>query len=349
MKICITTPSDEHALGRGIKGGNQLIMESLAKAINKYTKHEAETLFLPLNHYPNSSLLRSYLKYYAKSLSDLSDYDMVISSKFPSYAIRHDNHICYFAHRFRQFYDFWPDYKNQISGLYKASSCIARPIIRRIDTHFLKKARIVAYSKFLQARLKSAGLGSELVYAPPHIEDNEFRQGSYDYIFLPHILDDSRKRISLVIRAMKHIKADIRLKIAGEGPHRKQLMQLAKKDNRIEFLGYKSDNQLARLYSDALCVPFTSYLEDYGLVTVEAMKSAKPVITCTDSGGPLEFVVHNKTGLVCTPDPKSVAECLDFLINNRKDAKKIGKNGLKSVRDITWKNAVKTIISYNVE
>ena len=41
---------------------------------------------------------------------------------------------------------------------------------------------------------------------------------------------------------------------------------------------------------EALGVIFPPLDEDYGYVTLEAMLAAKPVITCTDSGGPLEFV-----------------------------------------------------------
>ena len=42
-------------------------------------------------------------------------------------------------------------------------------------------------------------------------------------------------------------------------------------------------------------------------MTLEAMLSAKPVITCSDSGGPLEFVMDQQTGLVAGSTPESVA------------------------------------------
>ena len=41
--------------------------------------------------------------------------------------------------------------------------------------------------------------------------------------------------------------------------------------------------------------------EDFGYVTLEAFLARKPVITCTDSGGPNEFVVDGVNGCVCGP------------------------------------------------
>ncbi len=42
--------------------------------------------------------------------------------------------------------------------------------------------------------------------------------------------------------------------------------------------------------------------EDFGYVTLEAFLARKPVVTCTDSGGPNEFVVDGVNGYVCEPD-----------------------------------------------
>jgi hypothetical protein len=41
-------------------------------------------------------------------------------------------------------------------------------------------------------------------------------------------------------------------------------------------------------------------------VTLEAFLSRKPVVTCADSGGTLEFVVDGENGFVCAPEPESI-------------------------------------------
>ena len=68
------------------------------------------------------------------------------------------------------------------------------------------------------------------------------------------------------------------------------------------------DQQKIDLLSAALAVLVPPLDEDYGYVTLEAMLSARAVITCTDSGGPLEFIEHGATGLVCEPDPAALAD-----------------------------------------
>ena len=45
-------------------------------------------------------------------------------------------------------------------------------------------------------------------------------------------------------------------------------------------------------------VVYAPFDEDYGYVTLEAFLCAKPVITATDSGGTLEFVVDGENGFV---------------------------------------------------
>jgi glycosyltransferase involved in cell wall biosynthesis len=332
MKIAIVNPSDEIHLG--VKGGNQYIAEALAKYINKYTVHKATNIHTVMNHHPNQSLIKSYL---AHGAMNLSNFDMVISSKFPSYMIKHHNHICYFAHFYRQFYDFWPQQEKYLQTI------LTRKLIKFLDKKGLKKTkRIIAYSKFIQKRLRNENIESELIYCPPIEED--FKCRKYDYILSTSILDDNRKRISLLIKAMKFIEEDIKLIIAGTGPHEAKLKKLAKGDSRIIFVGYKSPRELIDYYANALCTCLVSYKEDYGLVTIESMKSKKPVITCKDSGGPLEFVTHNETGLIADSTPESIAQQLSVLIKDKDKAKRLGKNAEEKVREINWKDAINKII-----
>ena len=332
MRIAIINPSDEFELG--VKGGNQIIAEALSKYIKKYSNHQTINIHTPMKTYPLRSLLKSYATH---RLTDLSNFDLIISLKFPSFMIKHPNHTSYFAHFYRQFYDLWPEQRKTLPQR------ITRKIIKFLDKRALGKTkRIIAYSKFIQQRLKDEKINSELIYCPP-IEE-EFKCKGYDYILSTSILDDSRKRISLLIKSMKHIKEDINLIIAGTGPHEKQLKDLAKNDPRIIFVGYKSPKELIDLYAEALCTCLVSYKEDYGLVTIESMKSKKPVITCKDSGGPLEFIEHNKTGLIADPTPESIAKQLSTLIKDKSKAKKMGNLAEQRIKFINWKDTISKIL-----
>ena len=85
------------------------------------------------------------------------------------------------------------------------------------------------------------------------------------------------------------------------------------------------------LLKHSLCLLYTPENEHFGIVPVEAMYCQTPVIAC-NSGGPLESVENNKTGfLLNSDDIKSWAQKMRFLLENRKDAKKMGTHGRKRV------------------
>jgi glycosyltransferase involved in cell wall biosynthesis len=143
---------------------------------------------------------------------------------------------------------------------------------------------------------------------------------------------------------MQYVTADIRLLIGGSGPDASRLKELAAGDQRIVFLGQLTDQELIDYYADALAVPFVPFDEDYGLITIEAMKSGKPVITTTDSGGVLEFVRNDETGLVANPDPRDIARAINYMCNHRVKAREMGLTAKASVSDINWSGlAVKLI------
>jgi glycosyltransferase involved in cell wall biosynthesis len=72
--------------------------------------------------------------------------------------------------------------------------------------------------------------------------------------------------------------------------------------------------------------------EDYGYVTLEGFAADRPVVTLNDSGGPLEFVVHEQTGLVAPPDARAIAEAFDRLHTDRELASRLGSAGNALVR-----------------
>ena len=114
---------------------------------------------------------------------------------------------------------------------------------------------------------------------------------------------------------MEFVPHDVHLKIAGAGPDERLLKSLAVKDKRIEFLGFVDKDKIMDVYAGALAIPFVPYDEDYGFITIEGMMSRKPVITASDSGGPLEFVIDGVNGFIVEPDPVKIAERINRELN----------------------------------
>jgi glycosyltransferase involved in cell wall biosynthesis len=77
----------------------------------------------------------------------------------------------------------------------------------------------------------------------------------------------------------------------------------------------------------ALAVYYGPFDEDYGYVTLEGFAARRPVVTLTDSGGPLEFVEDGETGLVAPPEPHAIADAFDRLFTDRALAARFGEAG----------------------
>jgi glycosyltransferase involved in cell wall biosynthesis len=91
---------------------------------------------------------------------------------------------------------------------------------------------------------------------------------------------------------------------------------------------------------------FGAYDEDFGYVTIEGYAAARPVITLTDSGGPLEFVQDGVTGLVSEPTPRAIAEAFDRLWSERESAVAWGQAGKTVLLDRVpaWPDVVERLL-----
>jgi len=154
---------------------------------------------------------------------------------------------------------------------------------------------------------------------------------------------DRPKRIDLLIAAMRHVRSDVELWIAGTGPEEAALRELAAGDKRIVFRGRVPAATLSAIYAGARAVAFIPQEEDFGLVTLEAMRAGKPVITATDSGGTAELVTHSVSGLVAEPTPEAIAAAIDELWSGRRAAKRMGRVALERARLVTWDHVVREL------
>jgi glycosyltransferase involved in cell wall biosynthesis len=135
--------------------------------------------------------------------------------------------------------------------------------------------------------------------------------------------------------------------IAGEGEERRSLEALIQArglSSRIELAGRISDEQLITHLARCRAVCFPPYDEDYGFVTVEAFASARPVITCSDSGGAAELVRDGESGLVCEPSPSALAIAIRRLLDSATLAEQMGRAGHARVSMLSWAETVKRLL-----
>jgi len=125
-----------------------------------------------------------------------------------------------------------------------------------------------------KVRIIRLGIASNLRHEPS--VRNRFTIGTLSQL-------DKRKRIGLLVDAFHRSDLDADLLVAGQGPDRAMLEDMANGDERIRFLGLVPDAQLNAFYNGLDAFVFPTGIEGYGLPAVEAMACGKPVIVLDDA------------------------------------------------------------------
>jgi glycosyltransferase involved in cell wall biosynthesis len=320
----------------GQVGGAEVFYHGLAAAL-RATGLTADLIEVPGDESSFEAIEETYLRCYDL---DVSHYDAVISTKAPTFLVRHPNHICYLLHTIRVFYDMF----DQEYAPASPTQLQQRATVHRLDTAALQPARtrkIFAIGYEVAARLLHWNhLHGEVLH--PGLRSAPFRTGPYgDYLFLPGRLH-RWKRVHLVIKALRYVRHPVRLVIVGVGEDAGLFEELRAGDERR---GRVSEDELIDLYAGALAVPFVPVREDYGYVTLEAFRSAKPVITCHDSGEPSRLVRHKASGVLCRPDPEEIGAAISHLYEHRDEARRLGEQGYADTRHICWSTSVAKVLA----
>ena len=328
------------------RGGTEIFADGLVQALREHG-HDADLVTVPYKWYPGERVLTQAFLWRLLDLDEAGErpIDAVIATKFPSYAIRHPRKVVWLLHQFRQAWDLDRTEFGQFSD--SAEDRALRRKVLEFDRVALGEARkIFTTSSIVAGRLRdSVGLEAE-VLAPPPAPLDFHCDGYEDFILSVNRLDRA-KRIDLLIEAAAKAPG-MRVVIAGDGPDRDRLEQLARErglDGRATFTGRIGDTELADLYARCLGVYYAPVNEDYGLVPYEAFLSQKPVVTTTDAGGPLDIVRDRETGLVVAPTVEELAQACVWLREHADEAKSLGQAGQAVARAVTWDSCIDRLLA----
>ena len=332
-----------------VRGGAEILVDDLYDQLLQ-RGHSVVLFRIP---FPDDYEIRLLRLVMAAKILDFSDYDVVISFKFPAYCAVHRKNVLWMFHQFRQVYElFGTEYGIADNEAGKAF----KEIITQIDNlNIGTAAKVFTNAYEVTNRLKEYNRLDSQVLNPPLQQAERYHcNGCEDYIYYPSRIN-TLKRQHLAIEAMKYVKTDARLYIDGKcisAEYLDQLETLIKK-NKLEQKvilnnGWISDTEKIEKMSSCLAVMYIPYREDScGFVTMEGFYSHKPVISCVDSGGTKEFIEHGVTGLFAEPSPESIAECIDTLYTNKSQAKEMGQNAYQYIldRNITWDETIRRLLT----
>jgi glycosyltransferase involved in cell wall biosynthesis len=321
-----------------------VIARSLSHALRD-AGHTADIVVTPQNRFGRQASAYIATWFTDVGSSDGAPIDRVISLRYPSYAVRHPQHICWLNHTMREYYDLWDRFSRTLSPRALMKERARRWALRTADRYLLTRnvSRLFVQSRTIQRRLAMwPELRSTVLYPPP--PQRAYRCDGYgNYVFLVSRLT-RLKRVDLLIEALAQPDAlDVRAVIAGDGEERGALEALASARgvrDRVSFAGRITDEQLVEHLARCGVVCFPPYDEDYGFVTAEAFAASKAVITCRDSGGPAELVNDGITGVICEPSPQSLASGIRRVMDDPDAARRMGAAALASSASLTWRHVV---------
>jgi glycosyltransferase involved in cell wall biosynthesis len=139
-----------------------------------------------------------------------------------------------------------------------------------------------------------------------------------------------------VIDAIEHLKENnIKLFIVGDCMDEAYLRQLKEEcrikkiENKVVFTGFTKNVDSFMQLCDVTVLATQN--EAFGLVVVESMANATPVIA-TDRGGPLEIIEDKKDGLLYNGSSEDLAKKLLLLYNNQPYVKQLSQCALEKVQ-----------------
>jgi glycosyltransferase involved in cell wall biosynthesis len=342
MRIAVVTSSPPM-----VEGGHMVIARSLAQAFRD-AGHAADIIVTPQNRFGRQASAYIATWFTDVGVADGRRIDRVITLRYPSYAVRHEQHVCWLNHTMREYYDLWDRFSASLSPMGLVKERLRRAALHATDRYLLGRnvTKLFVQSRTIQQRLSIwPEIRSTVLYPPA--PQRAYRCDEYgDFIFMVSRLTPL-KRAHLLIEALATPSGRlIKAVIAGDGEERDRLQQLIAArgiGDRVRLVGRLDEDGLLDHLARCRAVCFPPLQEDYGFVTVEAFASRKAVVTCGDSGGPAELVASGVNGFVCEPTADSLAAALTQLADDSALAERMGSAAYEAGQQLNWADAVRRL------
>jgi phosphatidyl-myo-inositol alpha-mannosyltransferase len=233
-----------------------------------------------------------------------------------------------------------------MSGLYKrwfkkldGRIAVSKPAADFINRHFPSSYEIIPN-------------GVELEKFCPDIPPfPEFLDGKTNILFVGRL--EKRKGLEYLLKAYRLIKPDCpdcRLIIVGPGTRLRGKYQKMVSEADLEdviFVGGVGETEKARFFStaDIFCAPATGH-ESFGIVLLEAMATAKPVVASNISGY-ASVITDGIEGLLVPPRQEvPLAQALARLMKNKALGQELGLRGLSKADAYGWDKVSYRVMEY---
>lgn len=215
----------------------------------------------------------------------------------------------------------WPAVRH---GCYRKSRAASAAVANMLFVHRLcatwnrTVSRFIALTEFARQKFCDGGLPAEKISVKPNfvIADPGMGRGKGGYALFVGRLS-LEKGVECLLKAWEQLKPKWKLKIVGDGPLESLVKQATVKNPSIEWLGWRSKQEVYRLMADADVLFFPSlWYEGFPLVLAEAFATGLPIVA-SRLGAIAELVDDGRTGrLFSAGDSHALAVAAGRLLSN---------------------------------
>jgi glycosyltransferase involved in cell wall biosynthesis len=321
--------SDYHAaagIGRKLKLASRVIYnrESAATARQLVERRRPDVAHLHnVYHQLSPSVVSALSRSKVPMVQTLHDYKLVC----PGYTLRTGGEVCERCRGGR----YYEAVRNRCVMNSTSASLLAatEAYIHGALGTYGRIARFLCPSRFMMDKVASFGIPREkLVHLPYFLPVEAYQPASEapENICLYAGRLSPEKGVATLIEAMA--------RVAGEGPLRPQLEELAQRrcPGRVRFLGYLSGEEFHdRIRRAAFSVVPSEWYENYPLAILECFALGRPVVGARIGGIP-EMVIDGHTGrLHESGNAASLAEALQWMMSGEADLRAMGANARRFI------------------
>lgn len=333
-------PNVDFKSKRGLMGRARLAAHAIYSREARRRLRRMIAEFLPdiahvrnIYHHLSPSILWELKAQGVPVLYHLNDFKLIC----PSYNMVAHGHACERC-RGRRFWRVMTE--GCYNGAWRSTAVLAAEAYLHRWLHTYEKCvdRFLAPSQFVKVRLMQNGWDPQKIDVLPHFQQLAEQtppapEADAPILYFGRL--SAEKGLTDLLRAMRRVP-HIRLQIAGDGPQRAELEQLALGLGLpcVDFLGHVPTAELRRLIAASrfTILPSHAY-ETLGKSILESYAQGRTVIA-SDLGSRRELVREGKTGLLFRPgDVEKLADAISFLAERPGFAAELGAAGRELVRE----------------
>lgn len=339
-----------------MQGGTNEVIKNIINVLDK-NKHDIVVDNLDREKYLPKYLPKRWIDlfriFYLRNISKddyFQQFDLAITLHPDSHCIKHTNHIIYFQHHHKQYYDlFWYSYRQRKKASKKIVFLLLTGINRLADkiylTSSLKNSHLIVNSQTVGERLKKYNkiTNFEIINPGCHIQTDTIEANNIqktdpaieDIREITKNISTSNKLVILSFSRLNLLQKGIdvilntallmpayQFIIAGPYDSTLEIIDKSSLPKNI-FLIVKDFSVEEKTILFRTCDVFIApYLEeDFGITPIEANAYGKPVVYCDDSGEIVRTQKHKTTGYMSSRNAKDLVEGIEYCIKNKDQMK----------------------------